>query len=255
MGYAPIGKPLMSVICYQLDNILIDTGAKNVRQSLVKLMNPASVDKILLTHYHEDHAGNAAFLNEQFNLPVFAHPLTCQALQTRITLKPYEYFMWGGLTPLAAKPLAATVDTEKHQFSIHHTPGHSPDHVVYLEPNQGWLFSGDMFLGARIKYFRRDENIRQTIQSLKTMLALNFDRLFCGHNPQLKNPHKSLQRKLDYLEDIYGEVSELVKQGCNERTILKQLLANKEDWPAKIFTLGDVSYKNLLTSAIKNYRA
>lgn len=252
MGYAPIGKPLMSVICYQVDNILIDTGAKNARQSLLKLLDRAALEQVYLTHYHEDHAGNAGYLNARLGLPVFAHPFTQAMLSQKVKLQPYELYMWGSLECADVEPLGDCFDSEHHSFSVIHTPGHSHDHVVFLEKNQGWLFSGDMFLGARIKYFRRDEHIRQTIDSLKLIVSLDFDKLFCGHNPQMHQPKKRLQQKIDHLENIGAEVAQLHERGIPENEIMKRLLKKKESWLAKLITLGDVSYRNLLASSIRD---
>lgn len=250
MGYAPLGKPLMNVICYQVDNILIDTGAKNTRPSLQKMLDTQVLDAVYLTHYHEDHAGNAAYLNKNFALPVFAHPVTKEKLSQKVKLQPYEKYMWGSLECVEVKPIDTSFKSNNFHFKCFHTPGHSGDHQVFLEENQGWLFSGDMYLGARIKYFRRDENILQTIESLKLMTSLNFDKLFCGHNPQMRAPQRSLQRKIDYLEAVYGEVRHLYSQGWPEKAIIKTLLKGRESWLAKAITLGDVCYKNMLTSSI-----
>ena len=38
VGYAPIGKPLISVIFYHLDGLLIDTGSYNTRPSLQRFV-------------------------------------------------------------------------------------------------------------------------------------------------------------------------------------------------------------------------
>lgn len=252
MGYAPIGKPLMSVICYQVDNILIDTGAKNVRQSLLKLLDRSRLEGVYLTHYHEDHAGNAAHLNKALGLPVFGHPLTQAMLSQKLKLKPYELYMWGQLEPAEVKPIEEHFHSENYDFTIVHTPGHSHDHVVFLEENQGWLFSGDMYLGAKIRYFRRDENIYETIESLKRIAALDFDKLFCGHNPQMRHPKRFIKRKIDYLENIFGQVAHLYALGVPKNAIIKQLLKNKESWLAKAITLGDVSYKNMLESSFNS---
>lgn len=250
MGYAPWGKPLMSVICYQVDNILIDTGAKNTRPSLLKMLGGKSLDAVYLTHYHEDHAGNAAYLNKALELPIYAHPLTKKKLSQKVKLQPYEKYMWGNLECIEVNPVDTAFSSSNFHFRCLHTPGHSSDHQVFLEENQGWLFSGDMYLGARIKYFRRDENIVQTINSLKMMTALNFDKLFCGHNPQMHNPQKALQRKVDHLESVYGEVRQLYSQGWPKKTIIKTLVKGRESWLPKAITLGDVSYKNMITSSI-----
>lgn len=33
-----------------------------------------------------------------------------------------------------------------------------PDHVCLFEPEQGWLFSGDLFIHERVRYLRNDED-------------------------------------------------------------------------------------------------
>lgn len=254
MGFAPIGKPLMCVICYQLDDILIDCGPSNARRSFNQLVNWDRLKRTFLTHYHEDHAGNAAYLLNMRKIPVYGHPLTCRALSQRVALKPYELYMWGRLAPVEVEEITAYVETENYQFEVIHTPGHSRDHVIYWEQRQGWLFSGDMYLGSRIKYFRADEDVMQTIASLKKIASLKFDALFCGHNPQMNNPVNQIKRKLAFFENTVGEVSELIKRGAGDREILNRLVGKKEYWPAKLITLGDVSYKNLIRSAIDGLR-
>lgn len=251
VGYNPAGKPLMNVICYQLDNILIDTGAKNTRPSLVKMIDFKALDKICLTHYHEDHAGNANYLNKTYKLPVYGHPLTCDALGRSHRLKPYELYMWGRLEPAEVTPHQEHFCSERYRFEIHHTPGHSFDHVVYLEKNEGWLFSGDMYLGSKIKYFRQDENIKDTIKSLTNISNMDFEQLFCGHNPQLSHGKRAIIRKTNYLQHIYGSVGHLLDQGKSPQQIYQSLLTGRESWLAKLITLGDVSYRNLITSAIR----
>lgn len=255
MGYAPMGKPLMSVICYQLDDILVDCGPSNARQSFKRLVEWDRLERVYLTHYHEDHAGNAAYLLNACGIPVYGHTLTRAALSRRVALKPYELYMWGHLAPVAVKEFDGHIDTENYRFEVVHTPGHSVDHVVYWEKTQGWLFSGDMYLGARIKYFRADEDVMQTIASLKKIASLDFGTLFCGHNPQLNNPVNQIKRKLAFFENIVGDVSDLVALGAGNAEIIGRLVGKREYWPAKVITLGDVSYKNLIKSAIDGLRS
>ena len=59
-----------------------------------------------------------------------------------------------------------------------------------------------MFLGPKIKYFRRDECLYTTIISLNRLLQLGFETLFCGHNPQTKHTKAMLARKRDHLLDL-----------------------------------------------------
>jgi glyoxylase-like metal-dependent hydrolase (beta-lactamase superfamily II) len=81
---------------------------------------------------------------------------------------------------------------------------------VFLEKKQGWLFSGDLYLGERIKFFRADERFAEQIASLIKVLTLDFDTLFCAHNPCLKSGKQKIKNKLQFLEDLYitmGNVS------------------------------------------------
>jgi glyoxylase-like metal-dependent hydrolase (beta-lactamase superfamily II) len=250
VGAAPLGKPLMSVICYRVDDVLIDTGPGNARKQVVAAVGPESLQAIYLTHYHEDHAGNAGYLQTRFVIPVNGHERTAQMLSKSVKLRPYEKYMWGGLDKVNVTPLAGKFCTRKYDFDVIHTPGHSHDHVVFLERNHGWLFSGDMYLGARIKYFRADEDVYQTIESLKIIAALNFDALFCGHNPQLVEPHKAIQRKIDHLENIIGYVQQLHTKGMSNKAIIKEAVKKRESWLVKLITLGDVSYRNMILSVL-----
>ena len=59
--------------------VVIDTGFIGSRRKLERLFSrlglpPASVQAILLTHGHIDHAGNLAWLREWTGAPVWAHP-------------------------------------------------------------------------------------------------------------------------------------------------------------------------------------
>lgn len=255
VGYAPIGKPVMKVICYHVGDVLIDTGSYLTRQSVHKLLQNYSIRQILLTHYHEDHAGNAAYLQQQLRVPVYGHPLTRQLLRNKIALKPYEHYIWGKLEPVEIQELAGDFVSGDYVFTPVHTPGHSADHYVYWEKSQGWLFSGDMFLGPKIKYFRSDEDIVITIRSLRQLLELDFDKLFCGHNPQMTDAKYLLRHKADYLQGILDTAADLLRQGCGEREILQRMVKGHESWLTRVVTLGDVGYHHMVRSALANLTA
>jgi glyoxylase-like metal-dependent hydrolase (beta-lactamase superfamily II) len=254
VGYAPIGKPLIPVIFYYVDNLLIDTGAYNTRPSLQRFVQDNRIDQIALTHYHEDHAGNAGFLEKMLNVPVYGHLATVSALRNNVALKPYEYYMFGRLEKAKITPLPKVIETERYKLYPIHTPGHSKDHVIYHERNEGWVFSGDLFLSSRIKFFRKDENIRQTIRSLQKIIALDFDSLFCGHNPKMSQPKTYLNAKLEQLLQLMDEVQRLINEGLTDKEILRRLSKGKEVFLAGLITLGDVSYKHIIASAVADLR-
>ena len=246
------GNPIMPTSCYFVDGILIDTGQAHARRGVQDLVRQLAIESVVLTHYHEDHSGNAAAIQNIKQVPVYGHPLTVKILKKGFGIRPYQYIMWGKSQPAELDPIPRIVEGGQYILEPIHTPGHSSDHLSFYVAKEGWLFSGDLFLSSRIRYFRSDEDIAETISSLKRVLALDFDALFCAHNPKPAQGKRVLKQKLDFLEDLYGEVSNLVAKGLDRSSIFNNY-KESEARKVKLITLGDVSYKNLIRSALKNF--
>ncbi len=251
LGYGPVGKPLMSVYVYLIDGIIIDTGQSNMRQYIVELLRTVKPHKILLTHHHEDHSGNALALSRWHQIEIFGHPLNAQKMSARRKILPYQRYIWGRSKDAKVRPLGAEIESERFTLRPIHTPGHSKDHTVFLEENNGWLFSGDLYLGERIKFFRSDEKIYEQIDSLKKMRQYNFDALLCAHNPCLENGKSKMALKLQFLEDIVGRVELLQTRGLSENAIIKSMDPNKDKW-VRLMTMGNVSFANMVRSAYRD---
>ncbi len=130
---------------------LIDTGLPGTSTAtlayLAKIkVEPTAVHRILLTHLHRDHTGSLKALAGKTRARTFAHWLEA----AYIACDPkYD----GPGTP-PAEPF--TVDeTLKDGDSVdaaggliaYHTPGHTPGHLAYYQPERKLLFSGDLFFG------------------------------------------------------------------------------------------------------------
>ena len=250
LGYGPVGRPFMSVYLYVLEGLVIDTGQSNMRKFVVDLLGEKKLDRILLTHHHEDHSGNTAAICRQQTIQAYGHPITIQKMASGFKIQPYQHFIWGRSETFKVLPLDPMVESNNFTIEPVHTPGHSKDHMVYWEKENGWLFSGDLYLGTKIKYFRSDENIIEQIESLKKVLTLDFDTLFCAHNPCLQDGQSKLRQKLQFLEDIVGQIQELKAEGVSQRSIFKKLDPGVDRW-AKLMTMGNVSFVNMLKSAYR----
>jgi glyoxylase-like metal-dependent hydrolase (beta-lactamase superfamily II) len=246
-GFGPLGAPLMTVHMFLVGAVLIDTGQRNMRKTIVDALAGEKIDRILLTHHHEDHSGNAAALSRAHNVDVTGHPLTAEKMKQYYRIFPYQHLVWGKADPVAVSPLPDKVEAGAFRLLPIHTPGHSKDHTVFLEQHRGWLFSGDLYLGDRIKYFRADEIITDQIRSLKKVLAHDFDVLVCAHNPRWEDGHRRLERKLNFLEDLYGEINGLLEKGYSPKEIIR-MMRNREVRTVKLMCLGNVSFANIVRS-------
>ena len=251
LGRSLAGPPLMSVYFYTFGRLMVDTGLSHMGAEVRDIAADVGVNRIFLTHHHEDHSGNAAGVSRTTGATVYGHPQCRDKLADGYPILPYQKIIWGKTTPVDVSGLPGRIDTPLGPMIPVHTPGHSRDHIVYHLPEQGVLFSGDLYLGDRIKYFRSDEDLGEEIASLKKVLALNFDTLLCNHNPKKTGGKDHIRTKLDFMENLYGGVANLYAEGCGEKEIFTRLQL-REDTFTKWFCFGNVSMMNGVRSVIRH---
>jgi glyoxylase-like metal-dependent hydrolase (beta-lactamase superfamily II) len=251
LGYSPIGPPIMSVYFYYLNGLLIDTGQHHMQRHALDAIGDLPVRQILLTHHHEDHSGNAAAFQKKTGAPVRGHILTASKLRKGYRIRLYQHLIWGRTAPVGMAVLDTPIQADPYVLEPVETPGHSKDHVVFLEKNFGWLFSGDLYIGERIKFFRSDEDLEAQIHSLQKVMRLDFDTLFCAHNPCPKNGKRHLSRKLDYLVTLKQKVIALHQKGYSVKEIIRRLDPGT-DRRVKWITMGNASFAHMVRSALKS---
>jgi hypothetical protein len=75
-----------------------------------------------------------------------------------------------------------------------------------------------------------------------------MDTLLCAHNPCPQNGKSKLKQKLQFLEDIVGQVQNLKAAGITLSAIYRQMDPGIDKW-VKLMTMGNVSFVNMLRSA------
>ncbi len=251
LGWSPFGRPMMTVYLYVVDDLMIDTGLAHMRGEVVSIAEKEGITRAVLTHHHEDHSGNAGALRDILKVSVYGHPLTVSKMKTNFTIFPYQHYMWGKAASLKMAVAPEMMETANFRLRAIHAPGHSKDHVVYFEPDKGIIFSGDLYLAGRVKYFRADEVIVDQIQSLKNILHFDFDVILCSHHPKLTNGKERIAEKLQFLEDLCGSIRMAWEKGYREKEIFREL-GLKEQHFIKWFCFGNVSMKNAIRSVVRS---
>lgn len=244
----------MWVYAFFVDGLLIDTGNSRAQKQALELTQQLPIEQIFITHHHEDHSGNLHAILQQKKYPTYAFPLCASIMQAPPKVCFIERQTWGSNKAVhGIIPIENELKTANYNFQIIHTPGHSDDHVCLYEPAQGWLFSGDLYVHHYIRYFMETESVATQIDSIKKVLKLDFERILCSHNPQEENGKANFQKKLQFLEDFYGQVSTLHQQGYSSKKIMKQLQL-KERWFMRLSSSGWLSVENMVCSVIRDER-
>ncbi|MEM6792397.1 MAG: MBL fold metallo-hydrolase [Acidobacteriota bacterium] len=243
------GRPAMAAHCYAIGDTLVDTGFPAARREIYEAAAAAGIRKVLLTHHHEDHAGNAGVLKNA-GVEVFASAMTARLVGTDLPLPFYQHYAWGRTGPTEVQVLdEGTVAIGPHEAQILPAPGHAIDQVVFFVPDEGWLFAGDVFIHERVKIFRRDEDFAATLRTLRSLVQLDFDVLFCGHRPVASAGDEALVRKLEWLEEIEAGVRERHSAGDPVGEIVRRLRLEKRSGFRRL-TMGDASAHNIVRSIL-----
>lgn len=216
------GWPIYLTHFYYFDGILIDTGPSHTASEVLNALRSLPIDKVLITHRHEDHTGNSALIKEALNIPVYAHQETIKVLENPPDIEIYRKIMWGNMRPAKALPVEAIIKSNRHEIQAIHTAGHSKDHMCYFEPENRLLFAGDFYLGENLNGFMVGENIVEHLEGLKRLISLQPKTLFCGLKGRLDNATERLSRKYDSWWELGCRVRDMHNAGATRRKILKE---------------------------------
>lgn len=147
-----------------------------------------TVEKILLTHGHIDHAGGADELRERLGVKIEGPHTADKILLDALVTQGQAYGFSGVRNVVPDRWLSDgdTVEVAGHTFAILHCPGHSPGSVVFFNREHKLALVGDvLFRGSigRTDFPYGDH--ASLISAIKTkLLPLGDDIAFvCGHGP------------------------------------------------------------------------
>ncbi|MBV9138807.1 MAG: MBL fold metallo-hydrolase [Hyphomicrobiales bacterium] len=171
-----------------MKGVVIDPGGDlpRIRDAIAK--SGVTVEKILLTHGHIDHAGGAAELAAELGVPVEGPHRADEFLLERLPEAGKSYGMAGARTVKPDRWLedGDTITMGGESFDVLHWPGHSPGSVVFVSPARKLAIVGDvLFKGSVGRSDIAGGNHATLVTSIKEkLLPLGDDFAFlCGHGP------------------------------------------------------------------------
>ncbi|MFX0103315.1 MAG: MBL fold metallo-hydrolase [Candidatus Hodarchaeota archaeon] len=245
--------------CYLVDGLLIDCGAPGSVDDLREFITNQKVEVCVVTHGHEDHAGGARMLKEEFSIPILASEKGVKFLSKGYNLPDYRQVAWGKkLEPVEAQIIGKTLQTQRgrFEFDVVPLPGHAPCLIGLIEKNQQWAFVTDAVVPRYRMIFGGDSNIQENIKEIHdTIVMLHIItkdmedlKVFLSGHGLMEGGRQFLKERILEIEALHEKAHELNEQGLKTRKMLK-IMFGGETFIAP-FTRGALSRENLLKSLL-----
>ncbi len=217
----------LPVFLYWVDGLLIDTGAYRMRREMLPFLRSQPLERVALTHTHEDHSGLAPYLQREKGLVPTVPEESVKQVERRAKLPLYRRLFWGPRKAFRASAHPEVIRTRNFCFRVLQSPGHTREHVCFLEESKGWLFSGDLFVRSRPGLFFAQEYVADMIRTLQSLAQVNFEYLFCGHAGMVAEGRQALRQKLDYLLEMKEAVQHYRQLGYSPEQTDRILFPHK----------------------------
>lgn len=131
---------------------VIDPGGEVPRLLKALADQGLTLEKILITHGHMDHAGGAAALKEATGVPIEGPHRDDQFWIDRISESGRQYGMpeARSFTPDRWLGDGDEVTLGETSFTVRHCPGHTPGHVVFVHEGARFAQVGDVLFKGSI---------------------------------------------------------------------------------------------------------
>jgi len=141
--------------------------------------------KILLTHSHWDHIADVSILKKIHPAPVYIHTLDVPNLERPGSDKLPCWIDIEGVTPDVLFTDGDHVAVGNIDFSIIHTPGHTPGGICFFCEAELILFSGDTLFKGSIGNISFPTSLPEAMWTSLDKLALlpPSTKVYPGHGP------------------------------------------------------------------------
>lgn len=193
--------------------VVIDSlGTPALGRALVRAVRTTTrrpIRRVILTHYHADHAYGLAAL-EAAGAEVWARVegrdyLESKEAQERLAQRRRDLAPWfrkgdGVLLPpdrWITKDESFVLGGKRFDL-VHLGPAHSPEDLMIALPDEGVIFSGDVIFEGRIPFVGEADS-KNWLRAIDRLLARHPRLLVSGHGPASRDPAAALTLTRDYL--------------------------------------------------------
>ena len=157
-----------------------------IRDAIAKM--GVSVEKILITHGHIDHAAAAAQLAQELGVPVEGPHKADEFLLQQLPERGVQFGILDArvLTPDRWLDQGDQVHVGQLTFDILHCPGHSPGSVAFINREEGFGLVGDVLFKGSVGRTDLEGGDHATLMASIRDQLLPLDDSFafiCGHGP------------------------------------------------------------------------
>lgn len=254
-------RPILAAIHLVIENgkvAVIDTGSNdsipNTLAALNKLgLMPESVEYVILTHIHLDHAGGAGRMMALFpNARLVVHPRGARHMAepsklvagvTAVYGNEYVERVYGEILSIPAERIVEagdglSLDLAGRALRCLDTPGHAKHHICIVDEKTSGIFTGDMF---GLSYREMDVDGRQFLfptttptqfdaedmrASIKRLMALEPEAMYLTHYSRLDDVQRQGQALLARLDALVALAMQHSHAGEQRHALLKQAMTD-----------------------------
>lgn len=228
---------------YKINNeeiIMFDTGwAKRERQEINEILekNNLKIAGIICTHVHADHAGNNAYFKKKYNC-VVAMPIY-EALICSSTMNLKLYYSSQTVSDVAehygdmvCKTDIMILDDQDEicicniKFKILHTPGHSPDHISIITPDNvvylgDALISYEVMRGAKMPYAYI---LKEDLKTKTKLYGLKLSKYIVAHKGIYNDITKLIADNINFYKNRAEGVYNVIDDNMTLEEIMKSAI-------------------------------